>query len=84
MFEKHNPCQCFPAEELLVSYYINGIPTPISMWVKRAHKNNLQEDFTKIILVEKDMFCLKYNPNIQTDQPSASCKKKDNFLNPTV
>ena len=54
------------------------------MWVKRAHKNNLQEDFTKTILVEKDTFCLKYNPYIQIDQPFASCKKHDNFLKHTT
>ena len=27
-----------PVEELLVSYYIKGLPAQIAMWVKRARK----------------------------------------------
>ena len=54
-----------PVEELLVAYYINGLPTPIAMWEKRAHKNNQQEAFVEAILVENDMFYLKHNPNFQ-------------------
>ena len=36
------PTNVLPTEELLVAYYIKGIPTPITMWVKRAHKTVLQ------------------------------------------
>ena len=68
---------------MLVSYYIKGLPTPISMWVKRAHKNNLQENFAEEILVEKDMLCLRENPYIQIDQPSTSRKKQENLPKPT-
>ena len=49
----------FPVEELLVAYYIKGLPTPIAMWVKRAHKVTLLEAFAEAILVEKCMFFLK-------------------------
>ena len=54
-----------PTEELLVSYYIKGLPTPISMWVKRTHKTTLWEAFVEAVLVDKDMFCLKDNPDSQ-------------------
>ena len=30
-----------PIEELLVAYYIKGLPTQIAMWVKRARKESL-------------------------------------------
>ena len=52
-----------PIEELLVAYYIKGIPTQIDMWVKRACKETLLEAFCEAIQVEKDMFCLKDNPD---------------------
>ena len=39
------------------------------MWVKRSHKNNLQEAFVEAIQVEKDMFFLEDNPNTQAIQP---------------
>ena len=32
------PNTVLPVEELLVAYYIKGIPTQIAMWVKRDHK----------------------------------------------
>ena len=49
------PTNFLHAEELFVDYYIKGFPTPIAMWVKRTHKNTLQEDFLEAILVQKDM-----------------------------
>ena len=54
------------------------------MWVKRAHKETLQEDFCEAIQVEKDMFCLKDNPDTSSEQASTSCKKIDNFAKPTT
>ena len=50
------PTTVFPVEELLVSYYIKGLPTQIAMWVKKDHKTTMQEYFSEAILVEKDMF----------------------------
>ena len=64
--------------------YIKDIPTPISMWVKRAHKNTLQEAFSKAILVEKDMLFLKDNLDAQADYPSTSRRRKDNTPKPTT
>ena len=43
----------FPVEELLVAYYIKGLPTPIAVWVKRAHKVTLQEAFAEAIYHRK-------------------------------
>ena len=48
------------------------------MWVKRAHKTTLQEAFSEAILVEKDMFFLKDNPDIQIYHPSTSRRRKEN------
>ena len=35
------PSTILPVEELLVAYYIKGLPTQIAMWVKRARKESL-------------------------------------------
>ena len=43
----------FPMQDLLVSYYIKGLPTPIAVWVKRAHKVTLQEAFAEAIYHRK-------------------------------
>ena len=64
------PATILPAKEILVAYYIMGFPTSISMWVKHAHKLTLQGAFVEAVLVEKDMFGLKDNPNLEPDQPS--------------
>ena len=55
------PNTVLPVEELLIAYYIKGLPTTIAMWVKRAHKMTLQLSFTEYYLVEKDMYGLKEN-----------------------
>ena len=39
----------FPMEELLVAYYIKGLSTQISMWVKRDSKDSLQDAFSEEI-----------------------------------
>ena len=57
------PNTLLPIQELLIAYYRKGLPTTISMWVKRAHKITLQLSFTKAYLVEKDMYGIKENPN---------------------
>ena len=61
------PNTVLPVEELLIAYYIKGLPTTIAMWVKRAHKITLQLSFTKPYLIEKDMYGLKENPNQETE-----------------
>ena len=53
------------------------------MWVERAHKNTMQEDFSKTILVEKDMFCLKQHLDVEADQPSTSRRRHENVPKPT-
>ena len=50
-------------KELLVAYYVKGLPAQIAMWVKRDHKESLQEAFFEAIQVKKDMFCFKDNPD---------------------
>ena len=54
------------------------------MWVKRSHKNKLQEAFVEAIQVEKDMFFLKENPDTQDDQSSTYHRIQDNFPKPTT
>ena len=39
------------AKELLIAYYIKGLPTTIDMWVKRAHKTNLQQAFAEAVIL---------------------------------
>ena len=59
------PVTVLPTKELLVAYYIKGLPMSISMWVKCARKLNMQGAFREAILVEKDMFGLKYNTDLE-------------------
>ena len=47
------------------------------MWVKRAHKDSLQDAFSKSIQVERDMFCLKDNPDTTFEQVSTSHRKSE-------
>ena len=54
------------------------------MWIKRDRKGSLQEAFVEAIQVEKDMFCLKENPNTPAEQASTSCKKIENLLKTTA
>ena len=61
------PNTVIPVEELLVSYYIKGLPTQIAMWVKRSRKESLQDAFSEAIKVERDMFCLKDNPDTSSE-----------------
>ena len=77
------PITVILAKQLLVAYYIKGLPTQISMWVKRDLKTTLQEAFLEAVLVEKDMFSLKDNPDTQKDQPSTSRRRQDNSPKPT-
>ena len=53
------PNTVLPVEELLIAYYIKGLPTTIATWVKHAHKMTLQIAFTEACLVKKDMYGLK-------------------------
>ena len=76
------PSTVLTTEKLLVSYYIKGIPTSISMWFKRTHNPTLQGAFVEAILLEKDMFGLKDNPDLESDQPSPSRRRKDNAPKP--
>ena len=45
------PATVLCVEELLFTYYIKGLPTQIAMWVKRVHKETLQEAFYEAIQV---------------------------------
>ena len=76
------PNTVLPVEELLVAYYIKGLSTQIAMWVKRARKEYLQDAFFEAIQVERDMFCLKDNPNSTSEQASSSHRKSDSSLKP--
>ena len=78
------PSIVLPIEELLVAYYINGLPTQIAMWVNRAHKESLQDAFSEAIQVERGMFCLKDNSDTSSEQASTSPKKVENFPKPTA
>ena len=49
------------------------------MWVKRAHKETLQEYFCESIQVDKDMFFLKDNPDSSAEHASTFCKKVGKF-----
>ena len=62
-------------KELLVAYYIKGLPTSIAMWLKFARKTTLQGSFAEDVLEEKDMFGLKDNPNLEPDHPSTSRRR---------
>ena len=55
------PATLLPVEELLIAYYIKGLPMTIAMWVKHAHKETLQLNFVEVFTVEKDMYGLKDN-----------------------
>ena len=54
------------------------------MWVKRARKESLQDAFFEAIHVERDMLCLKDNPDTTSEQASTSRRKSDNSLKPTA
>ena len=45
---------------------MNGILSQIAMWVKRACKETLEEDFVESIQVENDMFFLKSTISFDT------------------
>ena len=53
------------------------------MLVKHARKPTFQGAFAESILVEKDMFILKYNPDLEPYQPSTSTRRKENVSKPT-
>ena len=78
------PTTILLVEELLAAYYIKGLPAQIAMWVKRARKESLQEDFSKSIQFEKDIFYFKENPNTSSEQASTSHKSIDNAPKPTT
>ena len=78
------PSIVLPIEELLVAYYIKGLPAQIAMWVKRAHKVSLKDEFFEAIQVERDMFCLKDNSNTASEQASTSRRKSDTSPKPTA
>ena len=46
------------------------------MWVKHAHKTTLKETFVEDVIVEKDMYGRKDNPNQELEQPSTSRRRK--------
>ena len=54
------------------------------MWVKRALKESLQDVFFEAIQVERDMFCLKDNPDTTSEQVSTSSRKSDRSPKPTI
>ena len=54
------------------------------MWVKRAHKITLQEAFVEAVIVEKDMYELKDNPDQELEQPSTSRRRKYHVHKPTT
>ena len=76
------PATVLPAKERLIAYYINAFPTIIAMWVKRDRKTTLQAAFAEAVLVEKDMFGLKDNPDLEPDQPSTSRRRQENVSKP--
>ena len=54
------------------------------MWIKRDRKGSLQEAFVEAIQVEKDMFCLKENPDTPAEHASTSRKKIENLPKTTA
>ena len=52
------------------------------MWVKSARKPTMQGAFVEAVLVEKDMFSLKDNRNLKSDQPSTSRRRQENVSKP--
>ena len=54
------------------------------MWVKCSHKATLQLTFTEAVIIEKDMYGLKDNPDQETDQPSTSRRRQEHVLKPTT
>ena len=75
------PSTVLPIEELLVAYYIKGLPTQIAMWVKRDCKESLQDAFSEAIQVERDMFCLKENPDTNMNKRLPHVGKETVLLN---
>ena len=73
-----------PIGELLISFYIKGFPTTISMWVKRADKTTLQFSFVEAFLVEKEMYGLKDIPDQELAWPSTSRRKQEHIPKPTT
>ena len=54
------------------------------MWVKRACKESLQDTFSEAIQVERDMLCLKDNPDTTSVQVSTLRRKSDSFPKPAA
>ena len=54
------------------------------MWFKRARKESLQDAFFEAIQVERDMFCLKENSDIASEQAFASRWKSDTSPKPAT
>ena len=54
------------------------------MWVKRAHKESLQDALSEPISVERNMFCLKENLDPTYEQASTSCRKSDSSPKPSA
>ena len=54
------------------------------MWVKHAHKITLQAGFAEAVIVEKDMYGLKDNPDQEPERPSTSRRRKEHVLKPTT
>ena len=83
------PSTLLPVEEFLVAYYIkeslqDAFSEAIAMWVKRAYKESLQDAFFEAIQVERDMFCLKDNPDTTSKQASISHRKIDSSPKPSA
>ena len=54
------------------------------MWVKCAHKETLQLTFIEAVIIEKDMYGLKDNPDQEPEQPSTYKRRQEHVIKPTT
>ncbi|MDO5304888.1 MAG: retrotransposon gag domain-containing protein [bacterium] len=72
-----------PAESVIIEFYTAALPSSMAMWVKRAAKTTLNDNFAEAIQVEKDQDSLKDTSSSENKKSDFSKKKVESSSKPS-
>ena len=72
------PLTSKPTNDVTAEFYTTTISPSTTMFIKRAEKEILNENFEKVIKVEKDLLSMHGKTKIDDEKPSASSNKTAN------